>query len=458
MSVRLRITLLFTFVVMIIWAIVCGGIYYFSSAERIETIKKRLTNRAITTARLLKQSEIFDQQLIRRIDSSTTLALKRKTVQAYHLNKDPVYYYSEIAGDTLHIRQDLFQKTIDNGMLYYSEGPRDVVAFHNRESRDKLVVFCAAEDADGKNRLKHLKSILALCFIGGTLFSFAGGYIFSRQLLKPVSRIASEVKDISAHSLDRRIKTSRNIDEWHYLATTLNELLDRLKESFELQRRFISNASHELSTPLTLISSQLEISLQRHRNEEEYRHIIQVVLKDVHHMSSLVQTLLKFATASGNPGGLNIDLVRIDEVLMRLPAEMRKKDNRNVVSLLFNDLPDNENTLLVLGNEELLFAAINNVVANACKYSDDHTARVLLKLKDKEFIIEVIDKGIGIDQKELDHIFQPFYRIGEANGIGGFGLGLSLASRIIKLHKGTITVSSTPGQGSTFSIILPAAH
>jgi two-component system sensor histidine kinase ArlS len=455
MSVSLRITLLFTLVVGVILTLVCGGIYYFSSEERVENIKTRLANRAITTARLLERSEVFDQQLVRRIDSLTTLSLRRKSVQAYK-NDKPIYYYSEKPDDTLHILPELLQKAVDEGEVYFTEGVRDAVAYHYTDNREGIVVICAAEDKDAKQNLYRLANILIICFICGTLISFGGGYFFSKQLLKPVKQIALEVKDISAYSLSRRIKEGERKDEWNYLTTTLNELLDRLKESFEVQRRFISNASHELSTPLTLISSQLEISLQRNRTEEEYRNTMQVTLQDVHNMSKLVQTLLKFATASGNAGGLNIDLVRIDEVLMKLPAELKKKDKDNVVSLVFNDLPEDENSLLVLGNEDLLFTAINNIVANACKYSNDHVASVSLTLKDNQFVIEVADKGIGISKNDLDNIFQPFYRAGDTNYIEGFGLGLSLAHRIIKLHKGTIEVSSEVNQGSIFTIILPS--
>lgn len=457
MSIRLRITLLFTFVVVIIWALVCGGIYYFSFAARVETIKTRLTNRAITTAKMLEQSEVFDHQLIRRIDSSTAQALLRKSVQAY---KDgfPVYNYSEEPGDTLHIQPDLVQNAIDEGTVYFTEGVRDAIAYYFKGNREEILVICAAEDKDGKLNLQRLTNILIICFLGGTLISFVGGYFFSKQLLRPVKQIAHEVKDISAYSLDRRIKESENTDEWNYLAKTLNELLDRLKESFEVQRRFISNASHELSTPLTLISTQLEISLQRNRTDDEYRQAMQTVLQDVQHMSNLVQTLLKFATASGNAGGLNIDMVRIDEVLMRLPAEMKKKDKCNNVSLLFNKLPENENALLVLGNEELLFTAISNVVSNACKYSDDHVANVSLTLRNNDFIIQVVDKGIGINEKEIEHIFQPFYRASESDKKEGFGLGLSLAHRIIKLHKGAISVNSVVKQGSTFTIVIPSVQ
>jgi signal transduction histidine kinase len=457
MPVRLRITILFTIVAIIILGIVCSGVFYFSSTSRIETIKTRLTNRAITTARLLEQSEIFNQQLIRLIDSSTTIAQKRKSVQAYRGSGEAIYYYSELEGDTVNIDEDALQNALENGISYFRSGPRDVVAYHDMDSNDDLVIICAAEDEDGKLNLLRLKKVLILCFIGGILISLAGGYIFSRQLLRPIKRITHEVKDISAYSLDRRIHTTNNQDEWHSLSATLNELLDRLKESFELQRRFISNASHELSTPLTLISTQLEISLQRHRTEEDYRLAMQTALQDVHNMSHLVQTLLKVASASGNAGGLNIEMVRIDEILMRLPGEIQKKDKEHRVSLIFGDLPEDENALLVLGNEELLFTAIRNLVTNACKYSPDHLAKVSLSLTGKKILVKVTDSGVGIDQKNIEKVFQPFFRVEETRSVGGFGLGLSLANQIIKLHKGAIRVESTVSQGSTFTIELPAA-
>jgi signal transduction histidine kinase len=458
MPIRLRITFLFTLAVFIILGIVCVAIYYFSSTSRINTIKKRLANRAITTARLLTQSEIFDRELIRRIDSSTTLTLKNKSVQAYNSAGRRIYSYNDAAGDTLSISGEIKDEARENGTLYFTEGNKEAVAYYHEDSSGGMVIVCSALDEDGKKNLVYLKNILVIGFIGGTFISFAGGYFFSRRLLLPVSKITNEVTDISVYNLTRRIQTGETKDEWYQLSTTLNELLDRLKESFELQRRFISNASHELSTPLTLISSQLEIALQRTRTDEEYRGVMSSVLQDVHNMNNLVQTLLKFATASGNSGGLNIDLVRIDEILMRLPAEIHKQERQHSISLQFNGLPEEEDKLLVFGNEELLFTAIRNIAVNACKYSPDHRAEVILNLEGEGFSIQIKDKGIGIEDKELANIFQPFYRIEQTISEKGFGLGLSLASRIIKLHKGEVTVNSVPGVGTTFTIELPAAR
>jgi signal transduction histidine kinase len=246
-------------------------------------------------------------------------------------------------------------------------------------------------------------------------------------------------------------------DEWHYLSETLNRLLNRLQDSFETQRRFVSNASHELSTPLTAISSQLEVSLQKNREAQQYRVVMESVYQDVRHLSKLTQTLLEFAQASGDPGGLNIMPVRMDEILMSLPAEMKKSNPEYLVVLSFNDMPAEEQKLIVFGNAELLFTAIKNIVSNACKYSDDHKAIIKLQAEGETITISIIDKGMGIPEPELKYIFQPFYRVNTTAHQSGFGLGLSLANRIIKLHKGNITVSSSAGQGTEFVLILPTA-
>jgi signal transduction histidine kinase len=223
------------------------------------------------------------------------------------------------------------------------------------------------------------------------------------------------------------------------------------RRSFDLQRRFISNASHELSTPLTSISSQLEVSLQRERGADEYRKVMYSILEDVRHMAKLTQTLLEFAKASGTAGGLEIELIRIDEILYRLPAEISKINKAYSVSFEFNQLPAEEKQLLVFGNEELLFTAIKNIVVNACKYSSDNRAIIKLSVKYPEITIQVQDDGVGIPENELTNIFQPFYRINSVES-PGFGLGLPLASRIIKLHKGTIEVTSKVNEGSVFTI------
>lgn len=455
MHVRLKITLLFTIIVFVLLSLICGYIYYASSTTRLENIKALLTNRALTASHMLGRQDTLGLSLINKIDSVSVLSVKNKTVQAYNSLNERTYTYSDKAADTLQIGNDVLDKSRVENVIFFKEGTKDAVVYYDKN--DRVVVLAAAYDEQGKKDLQHIKFILLLSFIAGILLAFTSGYFFSKILLQPVRKIADEVNTISAQNLAHRIKSGNANDEWNYLSETLNDLLNRLQESFEIQRRFISAASHELSTPLTSISSQLEVSLQRDRATEEYRNVIRSVYQDVRHLSKLTQTLLEFATVSGNAGGLELNLIRIDEVLMRLPSVMTKMDKSYSVKLAFDRLPEDEASLLVFGNAELLFTAIKNIVSNACKYSPDRLAKIKLSVTQSVIIVSVEDEGKGIPENELQNIFQPFYRTEDSRSIIGFGVGLPLVNRIIKLHKGQIKINSVVGKGTTFSIQLPIA-
>ncbi|MEP7279058.1 MAG: HAMP domain-containing sensor histidine kinase [Bacteroidota bacterium] len=458
MGVRLRITLLFAFIVFMILSVVCGSVYFFSYETRIHNITTRLANRAITTARLLSYSESFGRNLIQKIDSSTALALSNKTIQAYDSKDNCIYAFSDMPGDTLLVSPAVLDNVRTKKRLYFTAGQKDVVVCHVNYNGFRVVMVIGAIDNEGKENLHQLRLIIFFSFIGGLLIAVAGGYFFSGGLLRPIRKIADEVNEISARNLTSRINPGKINDEWNYLSSTLNSLLNRLQDSFEVQQRFVAHASHELSTPLTSISSQLEVSLQKERQADDYRRVMQSIYQDVRQLNKLTQTLLEFASASGNAAGIVIDIIRIDEILLRLPAELLKIDSRYSVALIFNDLPQEEDRLLVWGNQELLFSAFNNIVSNACKYSPDYRATVTLTVKKTDITIAIADKGPGIPAAELENIFQPFYRIDVDRGIKGFGLGLSLANRIIKLHKGFIEIHSVVGEGTVFSVMLPTAY
>ncbi|CAN5482524.1 ATP-binding protein [soil metagenome] len=457
MPVKVRITLFFTMIVFVILTMVCISIYTIAYTNREKNFKTRLTNRAVTTARLLSQTDVFNQALIQKIDSSTSVAMLNKTIQAYSYTGQRIYSYADKAADTISVSEEILEAAKKKDFFYFTINQKDAVAYHYADGNAKLIIITAASDPEGQKNLQQLRFILWSCFWGGILFTIAGGYLFSKSLLRPVKKIADEVNDITAQNLTKRIVSPFRKDEWSYLAQTINTLLNRLEESFETQGRFIANASHEMSTPLTSIYSQLEVSLQKDRDAKAYRQVMQSVLEDVHHLNKLTQTLLQFAKASGTSAGIEISLVRIDEILLRMPGEMFKLNNNYHVKISFEKLPEEETKLLIFGNEGLLFSAIKNIVINACKYSPDHVALLKLAVVQNDIFVTVADKGAGIPKESLALIFQPFYQAGENRSEEGFGLGLPLAARIIKLHKGTIKVDSEPGQGSSFEIQLPIA-
>jgi signal transduction histidine kinase len=454
MPVKLKITILFTVISALVLALVCGSIYYISAANRVNSIKTRLTNRAITTARLLSQPEMFNQQTISKIDAITASALKNKTVQAYDDKNERIYSFSDNYSDTIPVPLPDIVDARAKGVSYFSYGRQDAIAYFHRSNH--IVIISAAYDELGEHNIHQLLIILLAVSIGGVIVSFFSGYFFSTRLLSPVKNIADKVNEISAQNLTTRLPTGTSRDEWQYLTNTVNGLLNRLQDSFESQRRFVSNASHELSTPLTAISSQLEVYLQKDRRVEEYKAVMKSVYEDVQHMSELTKTLLEFAKTSGDSGGIELNTFRIDEVLLRIPAELLKANPAFTVDLSFVELPEDEAGLLVFGNEELLFSAIKNIAINACKYSAGQHASVGLSAKGAIIEIEICDDGPGITEEDKKRIFEPFYRSRSARKKEGFGLGLSLALRIVKLHKGEISLKSS-ASGTSFTITLPSS-
>ncbi len=458
MHVRIKITLLFTLIMFLLLFLLCGIIYYFSYINRLNNIKTHLTNRTLTTASLLSQPEIFDSAIISKINATTrTISeITNESIQAYSDQNKRIYTYSDMPDDTIQISSDILNEAKSKTAYFFTVDQKEAVARYY--AADKVVIIAAAFDADGRSDLRRIKLILYFSFAGILLIAFISGWGFSKRLLQPVKKIADDVNDISAQNMAQRIELGDANDEWNYLIKTLNELLDRLQESFEMQRRFISSASHELSTPLTSITSQLEVSLQRNREAKEYRGVMQSVYQDVRNLGNLTQTLLQFATVPGIKGGIEINSIRVDEILMQLPGEISKMNGEYSVKLEFEKLPENAERLVVFGNAELLFSAIKNVVSNSCKYSQDHRAIVKLLVQEKEIFIVIEDNGKGISESDLRNIFQPFYRSEDSKSITGFGVGLPLAHRIIKLHKGKITVNSIVNKGTTFLIQLPIAE
>lgn len=457
MPVRLKITLAFSTIVFLILGLAFALIYFYASKNRRDYIDTRLTNMAVTTGRFLARSEIFNPSLIQKIDSLTAIAFTHKTVQAYDDHNNKIYSFNDDDEDTLYVNKKDLDNVRHGRKLYALTSGRDIVYYHYTDTGQDLVIIAAGFDEFGRHYLNRLLFILVMSFLAGTIIAILIGYIFSRRLLRPLGKIAFEVNEISAHNLTRRMNKGVSHDEWYYLSDTLNRLLDRLQESFELQRRFIANASHELSTPLTSISSQLEVTLQKERSAAEYQKVMQSIYHDIQHMGRLTHTLLELAKTSASKGGIEIKPIRIDEIILHMPSEAAKVDKAYSVVLEFDELPEDEEGLVVFGNEELLFTAIKNIVLNACKYSKNQQAIILLRTVDKTISISIRNRGAGIPSHEFENIFQPFYRIEENRTAGGFGLGLSLAKRIIKLHNGDITLYSEPNHETIFTIQLPSA-
>ena len=276
-----------------------------------------------------------------------------------------------------------------------------------------------------------------------------------RRALAPVARMTESAKRITADDLGERLPLPTSRDELHDLATRFNELLSRLQDSFERQRRFTGEASHQLRTPLTAMLGQMEVALRRDRDPDEYRRVLTTSVVQARRLRGIVESLLFLARADADawlPDLQQIDLSGWlpDHLAVTWSAHPRFADLAVEVQT--------EKSSTVRAQPALLGQAIDNLLDNALKYSDPGSPVVVRTVAEEGVtVISVEDRGRGIMPEDVQRVFDPFYRSAEVKrtSIVGVGLGLAVTARIVSAFGGAVRVELRPDGGSRFTIRLP---
>lgn len=314
----------------------------------------------------------------------------------------------------------------------------------------------SATEYYGKIQLVNLRNTLITSFFLAILVAYLIGRYSARLILKPIAAKISKARKINASNRHLRLSVYNEKDEMGQLAITFNEMLDRLDTSFEMQRNFISNASHEIRNPLTAIIGETEVCLEKRRSVEDYIDSLRNISREADRLDSLVNNLLNLTKAGFEETELRNQEVRIDEVLLEAKATIDKTNRNNKIVLDLSMLPENAELICFTGNKNLLHVALTNLMENACKFSGNNEVLVSLNASDNQIQVNIHDKGVGIPEDEMDKIFQPFYRAKNARTFKGFGIGLALTDKIIRLHHGVMQISSKEGKGTDIRIIFPA--
>ena len=203
------------------------------------------------------------------------------------------------------------------------------------------------------------------------------------------------------------------------------------------------------------MAGEIEVTLLHSRDNQYYLKILRSVLEGIKRFNKLSTQLLLLAQTSADLPQKRFSSVRIDDFLWEAKKELDRLHPEYKIEILF-DLNLTHDSLSINGDEELIKVLLINLMDNACKYSNDNSVRITLtSLSDKSISIDFLNTGSGIDESEFDKIFEPFYRGKIDKKISGFGVGLSLAAKIVDLHDGKISVASTPGEETRFTITLP---
>lgn len=303
--------------------------------------------------------------------------------------------------------------------------------------------------------------ILLILTPGVFIIALVGGWLVVGRALHRVDDLTRTALDIQSSNLERRISHAGPDDEIGRLAQAFDQMITRLDRSFQQARRFSSDASHELKTPLTAIRGEAEVALMGELPPEEYRATLRSILESAERMSEVVESLLLLSRADAGQALFRKEPVELASLAMAAVDAIEPLARERRIELRIGEMED----LTVEGDSLWLSQVITNLLSNGVKYTP-HGGSVTIEVRtaENEAAICVQDTGIGIPAEHLPHIFDRFYRVDEGrarsdagDGVnpGGTGLGLSITRWAVEQQGGSISVESEPGKGSAFRVLLP---
>jgi heavy metal sensor kinase len=483
MSIRARLTMWYTLVVLVTLLLFGGVSYYYTGRVLAENLDLSLHNQVRWVkefigpqAARVKPSKRSIDAIIRNrtaqpragiVERDTTaeeetdeiwnaiyrhnLQSNKRTYIQFRDRKGAIIYSSyNLSNDSLIVRDSIPLNTpvVVTGRL--NADPVRIAAVRDANFT-YLVGYPLAELRDLQDNL-YLTFLILIPI--AVLISLVGGFLLARNALRPVTDIAGQARRISAENLDLTIPVRNPKDEIGRLAATINDMLTRLHESFAQVRQFSADASHELRTPLTIMRGEIELALRNPKAPEVYRAVLESALEEIMRMTAIIDNLLVLAKADQGTYHADFSEVDLTALVRELFEDSEVLAERKEIRVALRGMDH----ITIVGDRLRLRQLILNLIDNAIKYTPRGGSVTLALGRDNGSArIDVIDTGIGIPPDEQAKIFDRFYRVDKARSReqGGSGLGLSIAKWIAELHRGTITVSSAPNSGSTFTVLLP---
>jgi heavy metal sensor kinase len=457
-SIKAKVVLFYMIVLLVILSLL--GIFLYFSLSRIvyDSIDASLLSKAKALATLVKdkgnETEFnFSDEVMWEYNSP-----KSKSFFQIRRFDGTILEKSESAGNlelpfSPHAGETTFQTIQFKGKMLRMVNFNVPAEEQYAKKGSALIIQCAEGIGDQIKVLKNYRIVLSLSVLGIMIISSSGGFLIARKALTPVKKISQAIDRVSESTLSERIPSENVPEELKVLTSSFNRTFDRLERSFNRQKQFISDASHELKTPLSVILSQSEIILRRERPTEAYKNVLTVILEASKLMSEIIQKLLTLARLGADRVELKIEKKDLGGIVHEAVELLKPLATQKGIPI--NVSADERH--MVSGDHAALLELFTNIIDNAIKYSLPQGRIDISIKKEKGFMItEIKDTGIGIPEKDLDRVFDRFYRVDKSRSkeIGGVGLGLSICEEIIKLHGGKIEIKSKTGMGTTISIYL----
>jgi signal transduction histidine kinase len=454
MKTQAKIIVVLSIICIAIVVLVSAATYYFVNEYSYGDFYKRLETR----------ERIFTRYQLYRDSSSTSGLITLKNQYLEKLEGETEYIIPLTPGLTARAIAEKYKlpasfitALMTKGKARGKKESLFFVGSNNQHEGKQYLIVISAENYYATHHLLFLRNILVGIVVVVILLIILFSYYFSNHIFDPIKEITNKVKLISTENIHLRLDPNNNANnrEINNLIHTFNDLLNRIETAFETQKNFISNASHELGTPLTSIIGEADVALLKERTKEEYQQALKNILKQGERLDKITKSLLFLAQTGYKGNAIRFEQLRIDEVIWETKQLIDQLNPSNNINIDLSLLPEDPNKLKLSGNKQLLQLAFANILNNACKYSTNKPVIVYLASSDTNIVVTIKDQGIGIPEADISYIYDPFYRASNTQKFEGYGIGLPLARNVVILHKGALNVSSFVQEGTTVQIKLP---
>lgn len=346
----------------------------------------------------------------------------------------------------------------DKGIVKYTYNNEKFYVFSKHLSGDNLdglILLGTINENANKTPLSQMVNLMLIVLPVLAIIGIIGGYLLAGQFLSPIRKITKSAESISdGNDLSKRIELNSARDELFVLGEAFNKMFSRLEKSFEEEKQFTSDISHELRTPVSTILAQSELTLSKERTTQEYIKSLNVIKRQSNRMKNIVEQMLQFSRLE-RLSSIDTQEFNLSQLIESM-AEEQFYDNENAIKMQ----TDIEPNIMINANSNMIYQLMSNLISNAYKYGKANGNIVLsLKQTDEKIQLSVQDDGIGIEKEYQDKIFNRFFQTDSARTASdtkhSIGLGLSIVSQIAKLHGGSIEVKSEIDKGSTFTFVIP---
>ncbi|MDP2889239.1 MAG: histidine kinase dimerization/phospho-acceptor domain-containing protein [Bacteroidota bacterium] len=340
MNIKTRLSIQFTLLVFGILVFFSVLVYYFSYTSQLSKFRNELLVKAQNTAILLINVAEVDSTLLKKIHQTTQSLEQEEIALTDSLNK--IIYSYRIHSLTDYILSHIPADPIS---YYFSIADKDGVSYKHIENNQTYHVFVIAHDKVRTDYLRSLRSVLLWSILFSLWLSVTASYFFSKIAIRPISNIISKVKEINSLKLNSRLNEGKRQDEIEQLAVTFNQLLSDLEQVFKSQDEFVSNASHELRTPMAIMIAESDYMLSRERSTQEYETHILKLTADLRNLNQLLNSLLELAHINRN-NTISFTDLRIDELIFTAIQSVKVKyPGRKILPKI--EYSDNENDLMI---------------------------------------------------------------------------------------------------------------